>query len=206
MKRVNQENINSADYWNLQYKEEQFNAKVRFDDERRDFLYGAIKDWWQFFPYTTDAKILDVGCAEGQALRSVHVLFPLWRKFGIDISSIAINQAQASDSAFTYSIGSIYELPYVDDHFNVIHCGETLEHLEDPEKAIKEMVRVLRHKGNLVISVPFMHNNPSPEHLWEFTIEEALNMTSIYGEIRSVNVVAGALSIAWVTRINKGFD
>ena len=48
--------------------------------------------------------------------------------------------------------GSIYELPYKDKAFDLVLCTEVLEHLENPDKALKELVRV--SNKFLVISVP----------------------------------------------------
>jgi SAM-dependent methyltransferase len=47
---------------------------------------------------------------------------------------------------------SIYELPYKDNSFDLVICTEVLEHLDDPQKALQEMVRV--SKKYLLLSVP----------------------------------------------------
>lgn len=201
MKRVNDTNINTVDHWNEVYLREYRSAKKRFDDDRRDFLYGAISDWWQYEPYTNGPRLLDVGCGEGQTLRSVHILFPSWQKFGVDISNAVIDQNRIEDPGFHYECASAYQLPYPEGHFAVIHCGETLEHLDDPTAAVNEMYRLLIPGGNLVLSVPLMHMNPSDEHVWEFTIEEAIALTARFGELRNLKIVAGGLSIMWSTKI-----
>jgi len=43
-------------------------------------------------------------------------------------------------------------LPYKDNAFDLVLCTEVLEHLDDPQKGLKELVRV--SKKYLVISVP----------------------------------------------------
>jgi Methylase involved in ubiquinone/menaquinone biosynthesis len=49
------------------------------------------------------------------------------------------------------------------DTFDVLLCSQVLEHISEPDKAIKEMARVLRPGGRLVLTVPFLgrlHEEP----------------------------------------------
>lgn len=51
------------------------------------------------------------------------------------------------------------KLPYPDNYFDTVTCFEVLEHLnEDPAFAVKEMNRVLKKDGRLIISVPNSHS------------------------------------------------
>ncbi len=50
--------------------------------------------------------------------------------------------------------GKIEELPFKDCIFPLIISSETLEHLEDHKKAIKEFYRIMKEGGSLIISVP----------------------------------------------------
>jgi len=45
-------------------------------------------------------------------------------------------------------------LDFPDETFDVITCIETLEHIQDQEKALNEMYRVLKNNGDLILSVP----------------------------------------------------
>ncbi len=67
-------------------------------------------------------------------------------------------------------VASVYELPFPDEHFDVVLCMSVLEHLEDPRRGITEMRRVLRPGGRIIVSVPFlfpMHD--APGDFWRFT-------------------------------------
>ncbi len=60
-------------------------------------------------------------------------------------------------------IGMAYELPAEDNSFDSAICTAVLEHLEEPELAIKECFRVLKPGGIAVYSVPFiwhLHEEP----------------------------------------------
>jgi len=100
----------------------------------------------QNFLYTLpkDVRILDVGCGEG-------VLVEEYRKRGYDISGVDLNY----ESEYV-SLGNVLNLQYPDDSFDVILMLDIFEHLrlEDQSKALSEIKRVLRPKGNLLISIP----------------------------------------------------
>ncbi len=43
--------------------------------------------------------------------------------------------------------GTAYDIPVKDEHFDTVLCTAVLEHLEEPDKAIKEANRVLKRGG-----------------------------------------------------------
>ncbi|HXD33001.1 MAG TPA: methyltransferase domain-containing protein [Pyrinomonadaceae bacterium] len=49
-------------------------------------------------------------------------------------------------------------LPYSDESFDYITCLEGLEHIENPQNAIREFARALRPRGQLIASVPNILN------------------------------------------------
>lgn len=49
---------------------------------------------------------------------------------------------------------SILDLPFNDNSFDVVCAFDVIEHVEDPDTAVKEMLRVCRNNGLLVISLP----------------------------------------------------
>lgn len=63
-----------------------------------------------------------------------------------------------------------HRLPFPGHSFRVIVSQETVEHLEDPFAALREMARVLRPGGALYLQVPFVLGyHPGPEDYWRFT-------------------------------------
>lgn len=100
-------------------------------------------------------EIHEVGCGEGYwTLR--------WRKEGIaargsDFSSVAIDLARANArdrrlDAGMFSVGNVYELQAERDRAQLVVCCEVLEHLEDPDAALKALRRVA--DPWLIVSVP----------------------------------------------------
>lgn len=50
--------------------------------------------------------------------------------------------------------GSILDLPYDDNSFDLVCAFDVIEHVEDDKLAIKELERVCRHDGQIVVTVP----------------------------------------------------
>jgi len=60
-------------------------------------------------------------------------------------------------------LGDVHCLPFKKNVFNCVKCTELLEHVENPDRVIKEITRVLKPSGNLILSMPFnfgIHADP----------------------------------------------
>ena len=93
--------------------------------------------------------VLDVGVGTGRLLSH----FPEARRYGIDVS---INYVERLvDSGAKVAVGNLEELPYVDGAFDVVFCTDVLEHVENLLLAAKELIRVTKPGGVLIIRVPY---------------------------------------------------
>lgn len=97
-------------------------------------------------------SILDAGCGEGFTMNKLRENKIGKRIEGIEYSKDAIQLGKKLFPDLIIKQGSAYDLPYGNNSFDLITCTEVLEHLEDPAKALKEILRV--SKKNLIISVP----------------------------------------------------
>lgn len=55
------------------------------------------------------------------------------------------------------------KIPFPNNTFDVIFCGELLEHIENPTNVLNEIHRILKPNGNVLITVPFLfriHGDP----------------------------------------------
>ena len=67
-------------------------------------------------------------------------------------------------------IGPLEKMPFAAAEFDSILCNAVLEHVEAPEPVIREMVRVLRPGGYLVVAVPFLQPfHPCPGDFRRYT-------------------------------------
>lgn len=96
--------------------------------------------------------ILDVGCGEGFTLCRFYKNKIGKQLLGIDSSSDSINLGRKLFPFINFKKGNVYSLPYKDNSFDLVICCEVLEHLSDPVKALKEIIRV--SKKFCLLSVP----------------------------------------------------
>lgn len=97
-------------------------------------------------------SILDAGCGEGFTLEKLRAQHIGQKLEGIDVQQQAIDLGRQLHPHLTLRQGSVYQLPYEDNSFDVVLCSEVLEHLERPEEALKELQRVARKY--CIITVP----------------------------------------------------
>jgi 2-polyprenyl-3-methyl-5-hydroxy-6-metoxy-1,4-benzoquinol methylase len=96
--------------------------------------------------------ILDAGCGEGFTMDKLLKNGVGKIIEGIEREENAISLGKKLYPHLAIRQASIYELPYKNSSFDLVVCAEVLEHLEEPAKALKEMLRVSRKY--LIISVP----------------------------------------------------
>lgn len=109
-----------------------------------------------------NAVALDAGCGPGNLL---PVLAGRCRRlYEMDMSSRMIELARAKSAGAAnvkFQLGSIVALPFADSAFDVVCSAGVIEYLPDYRDAIREMHRVLRPGGLLVLSTT---NLLAPSH------------------------------------------
>ena len=99
-----------------------------------------------------DDTCLDVGCGDGRAA-GVWVSVRGATYVGVDISPEATAQA-AAVGLDARVIDDASRLPFGDGAFDSVVCLEVLEHLFEPQHALREIRRVLKPGGTLILTVP----------------------------------------------------
>lgn len=102
-----------------------------------------------------NARILDVGCGTG-LFTSPLALWGFSNLYGVDGSREIVDLAISRGFKEVNIISDLSSscLPYDSDFFDVIICKDVLEHLIDPLYAVREITRVLRSDGILLVHVP----------------------------------------------------
>ncbi len=185
MIRASTENINTEDYWEKCYRQEGPEGKSRVDEPR----LSALATWVGIRAEEVQrhVKLLDVGCGLGDVARYFSSMPSEERPhyFGVDLSPYAIQECKAKlgNDRGEFYVGKVDHIPFSSEMFDVVWCGETLEHLEDPDKGIRELARVTGEGGFLVLSTPYRGRNRSPEHVWEFEPEDIARWGKSFGEL-----------------------
>lgn len=96
--------------------------------------------------------VLDAGCGEGFTLVKLHEHKIGTKLEGIEFSKGSVDLGKKMYPYLNLKQGSIYKLSHKNNSIDLVICTEVLEHVEDPIKALKELVRV--SKKYLLLSVP----------------------------------------------------
>lgn len=93
-------------------------------------------------------SILDVGCGAGHYLRSLQGRIKVdFQYTGVDYTKEFVDAAKKvweQDSKSSFHVGSIYDLPFKDNEFDVVMCNNVVLHLPSIVKPIAELSRVAR--------------------------------------------------------------
>lgn len=117
------------------------------------------------------SRCLDAACGVGNNLVTLSRFF---RKIdAFDKSSKAVEFARERFEHFmdniTFATGNLSEIPYQANSFEYVVCTEALEHVKDYEQVIKELHRVVKPGGYVILS---FQNHYNPSSLFKFIFEK----------------------------------
>ncbi len=115
----------------------------RAGQERR---FQMVRRWTRL----RNRRVLDVGCGVGMYTNAFLRHTP--RVFGVEIERERAQEARERAAGIVQASGE--RLPFPDGTFDVVFSHEVLEHVDDDRACVREMVRVARSGGRLVIFVP----------------------------------------------------
>src|SRR5215470_7877674 len=95
-------------------------------------------------------RILDVGCGTGANANAFARLGPI---VGIDTSMEALHFCQERGIK-TLSLSPVEDLPFTHGAFDIVTALDVLEHTDDDLHALREIRRVIKDQGALLITVP----------------------------------------------------
>lgn len=97
-----------------------------------------------------DATILDNGCGLGTYLDAFAPFTP--HRFGLELELDRAQKALAVASGIVQAMGET--LPFASDSFDFVFSNEVIEHVENDQLALAEMVRVTKVNGRILIFCP----------------------------------------------------
>ncbi len=97
-------------------------------------------------------RVLDVGCGDGTLLKKIADQWPTAKLFGADI--VLPSSWFGNNRIRLVTADLRADLPFQSQCVDLVICTETLEHLVDPDRQLREMTRILRPGGRLVVTIP----------------------------------------------------
>jgi 2-polyprenyl-3-methyl-5-hydroxy-6-metoxy-1,4-benzoquinol methylase len=135
---------------------DEFDSRMNMYDTRRrvELIFGDLLP-----EDLTGKRLLDAGCGTGwfsQAAgkRNAEVT-------AMDLGERLLSKVKEKCQAQTV-VGSVLEIPFPDDYFDVVVSSEVIEHTTAPTRALFEFARVLKPGGVLIVT--------TPNRLWYFSV------------------------------------
>ena len=101
----------------------------------------------------TPSAILDIGCADGEVTETLGQITGA-RVVGVDIAETAVQAARRRGiEAYRVDLNG-EQLPFQDGTFGLVYMAEVIEHLAAPDRAFRELSRVLEPGGHLLLTTP----------------------------------------------------
>lgn len=167
--------------------------KKYYDRGSRDDIYGWIVNLFGWIElnnfrrnFTKNSLILEVGCGDGKISRWLSSKG--FRVEAIDKSSSAIEIAKIPISKANYICGDVFSLKRSDHYYDAVFSLHVIEHVEKVENNLKEICRILKKEGKLIIRIPNSDSLEArlagkdwfhwdePYHLHHWTADEAVEM------------------------------
>lgn len=178
----------------------------------RLFLDNFLKTAIASIKHLNIDSVLDVGCGEGFTLAKLKSAKIGKNYEGIEVDPTAIELGKKLYPSLNIKKGDIYDLPYKSNSFDLIICTEVLEHLENPKKAYKELLRVSRKY--VLLSVPnepwftfqrmarfqnLLHFGAHPEHIQHWGSRSFLK----FAKIKGVKIIEKKYPLPWTMVLVK---
>ncbi|ADI73806.1 Methyltransferase type 11 [Methanohalobium evestigatum Z-7303] len=121
-----------------------------------------------------DYLVLDVGCGGGKAIQILADFCPYGKVHGIDYSEEMVSMAQEVNNELVKNnhveikYGTVSSIPYSDNTFDLVTAFETYYFWPDLENDLKEIYRVLKPEGVLLIVNEVYKNGNFDERNMEY--------------------------------------
>jgi len=102
----------------------------------------------QYLDPREEDRVLEIGCSRGFVVKAVQDIVP--ETYGIDVNEEAIKAGVTRN----LSVMSAESLDFDNENFDKIYSFHVIEHLSNIQQALREMERVLRPGGKLLLVYP----------------------------------------------------
>ena len=129
------------EYWNGFTKE----ALLKEEAERHEKKAKILQEEWKkFINLNKNSKILQIGCGPEDIINYIST----GKKYAIDpLADFYKKKFNLNYNSVMFLEGRAENLPFEDKFFDLVILANVLDHVENPEKALSEIKRVMKNNG-----------------------------------------------------------
>lgn len=143
IKQSIQESIESDEYFGNADKEHFFWLT------KNKFISASEKEVLQNIKINSNDAVLEIGCGEGANIYNLNSNARFFA--GIDLFCEKLKFAKQFVKKAKFICADAKDLPFSDDYFDLVFCRDVFHHVQDKDKMIQEMLRVLKPKKAIVM-------------------------------------------------------
>ena len=125
-----------------------------YSKKDESYFEGAREDFINELPVNLDAKILEIGCSNGNTGALALSENKCGSYIGVELYETAALNAKEKISQVIIGDIERIELPFEDDSFDVLILSEVLEHLVDPWNVLRKLHRYMKPGAIILASSP----------------------------------------------------
>ncbi len=134
------------------------------------------------FDLPSKGRLLDVGCGNGNLLRSFSALYPYWILAGSELNGKYKQVVEQIENVEALYACDVEEISGQFDMITMLHC---LEHIIDPVNFLRKLRNKINRGGLLLIEVPDYTQNPFDliiaDHCSHFNMEDLKKLFHVSG-------------------------
>ena len=168
-------NGNSQEHWDIRLAET-WDAPNRNWPAKVDAIAQTLK---------CEMSIVDIGCGTGSILRHLQQR-GFGNLHGLELSEYAVRRL--SDQGIAVSKGNLVDMPFPTAIFDAAIASEVLEHIIRRRLFLKELTRIVKPLGKILIFVPDDTSGPidEPEHVIKYNAHSLGKFLSKFVTIEAI--------------------
>lgn len=99
-------------------------------------------------------RVLEIGAGEGFLSGYLSEKMPNVKFSTVELLEDEVARQRRKFPALDAHVGSVYELGFLEGGYDIVMCCEVLEHVDEPERALRELRSKCKGDGHLLLTVP----------------------------------------------------
>jgi 2-polyprenyl-3-methyl-5-hydroxy-6-metoxy-1,4-benzoquinol methylase len=154
-----------------------------YQDKDKQYFSSARKDWIDSLPRSDTARLLEIGCGNGDTGYYALEQQKCVSATGIEINDFAAKSAEEKITEVICGNVETLSLPFQEGSFDLLVMSEVLEHLVDPWRVLKKVKPFMKPGALVFASSPNVSNYKiilmQLSGNWELTSEGVMDRTHL---------------------------